>query len=70
MNVHHDYHHGHHHGAGVAAGVVAGMAIGAIIASLPKGCSTLSVDGVTYYNCSGTYYKPAPNGYVVVAPPK
>jgi len=70
----HHGHHGHHHGPGpgaVVAGAVAGMAIGAMIASLPKnGCSQVIVNGVTYYNCSGTYYQPAPNGYVVVAPPR
>jgi len=78
IDIHHHGHghgHGHHHHHGpsagaVAAGVVAGMAIGALISSLPKGCSNLVVQGVTYYNCSGTYYKPAPNGYVVVAPPQ
>ncbi len=75
VDVHHHHGHGHRSGpppvAAVAAGVAAGVAIGTLISSLPKsGCSKVVVNGVNYYNCSGTYYQSAPNGYIVVAPPK
>ncbi len=52
----------------------AGLAVGAIVASLPSSCSSVSVNGITYYNCGGTYYQPAYDGpnlvYVVVEPPR
>ncbi len=56
------------------APVAAGIAIGATVASLPPSCSTEVINGVTYYNCGGTYYQPAYDGpnlvYVVVSPPR
>ncbi len=59
------------YGAPVAAATIA---IGATVASLPPACQSVVVNGVTYYNCGGTYYQAAYDGpnlvYVVVAPPR
>ncbi len=67
------YRHGynHYHGAAVVAGaaVVTAIAIGTIVATLPPSCSTLIVNGVTYHNCSGTYYAPSGTQWVVVQAP-
>ena len=35
-------------------------------ASLPRGCSTVAVNGVSLHQCGGTYYQAAGNQYVVV----
>ena len=62
--------------AAVVYGVPAAatIAIGATVMSLPPSCSTLVVNGLTYYNCGGTYYQAAYDGpnlvYVVVEPPR
>ncbi len=60
-------------GAPVAA-AAAGLAIGATVASLPPACSNVVINGITYYNCGGTYYQRAYDGpnvvYVVVQPPQ
>lgn len=61
-------------GAVYAAPVAAaGIAIGTVLVTLPQSCSTVTVNGVTYYNCGGTYYQAAYDGpnlvYVVVQPP-
>ncbi len=57
-------------GAAVAASAVA---IGTQVATLPPACSSVVVNGMTYYNCGGTYYQPVYNGpnvvYVVVQNP-
>ncbi len=62
-------HSHHHHGVAVGAAVVAAIAIGTIVATLPPSCSTLIVNGVTYHNCSGTYYAPSGSQWVVVTAP-
>jgi hypothetical protein len=50
-----------------------GIPIGTAFAALPNGCTSLTVNGLTYYQCSGVYYQPQYSGpnlvYVVVAPP-
>ncbi len=52
----------------------AAVAIGATFASLPSGCTSLVINGLTYYHCGGTYYQAAYDGpnivYVVVDPPR
>jgi hypothetical protein len=35
-------------------------------ATLPRGCSTVVIEGVTLHQCGGTYYQPYGNQYVVV----
>ena len=53
--------------------VAGALVIGATVVSLPPSCSSLVVNGVTYYNCNGTFYQPVYDGpnlvYVVVEPP-
>jgi len=61
--------------AAVTAGVaVTAAAVGSIARSLPPSCSTAVVNGITYQNCSGTWYQPQYAGsqvtYVVVNPPR
>ena len=66
----HDYYDDRYRGAAVAgAAVVAAIAIGTIVASLPPSCSTVVVDGVTFHNCSGTWYRPQGSQYIVVNAP-
>jgi hypothetical protein len=36
------------------------------VASLPKGCASVVVQGVGLYQCGGTYYQPQGSQYVVV----
>ncbi len=36
------------------------------VASLPVGCSTVIIEGVSLYYCGGTYYEPYGDEYVVV----
>jgi hypothetical protein len=60
--------------AGAVAVTATAVAVGTVVASLPHtGCSAVSAGGVTYENCSGTYYQPVYRGtsvqYVVVNPP-
>jgi hypothetical protein len=35
-------------------------------ATLPTGCSTIVIEGVSLYQCGATYYQPYGNQYVVV----
>ena len=65
------YRHDYYRGAPVVAGaaVVTAVAVGTIVATLPPACSTVIVNGVTYHNCSGTYYIPSGSQWVVVAAP-
>ncbi len=35
-------------------------------ATLPRGCSTVVIEGVTLHQCGGTYYQPYGGQYVVV----
>ncbi len=36
------------------------------IATLPRGCTTVVMEGATLHQCGGTYYQPYNNQYVVV----
>ena len=36
------------------------------IATLPRGCTTVVMEGMTLQQCGGTYYQPYNNQYVVV----
>ncbi len=36
------------------------------IATLPKGCKTVNIDGAVCYHCGGTYYQAHNGQYVVV----
>ena len=36
------------------------------IATLPRGCTTVVIEGTTLHQCSGTYYQSYNNQYVVV----
>jgi hypothetical protein len=38
----------------------------AYVATLPRGCTTVIVEGTTLQQCGGTYYQPYNNQYVVV----
>jgi len=49
------------------------VAYGTAVAALPGGCTSIAAGGVSYFNCSGVYYKPSYQGanlvYVVVQAP-
>ena len=57
---------------GVGA-LAVGVAIGTRVATLPRGCTTVVTDDVTYHHCDGVYYRPSYEGtkvvYVVVDAP-
>lgn len=36
------------------------------VATLPKGCTTVNIDGAACYQCGGTYYQAHNGQYVVV----
>ncbi len=65
-------------GAGIVAGATAAAitaaAVGSVVYTLPVGCSTTVVDGISYYSCDGSWYQPQFVGttveYVVVSPPQ
>ncbi len=40
-----------------------------MVLPLPPHCSMVYSQGAAYSDCSGTFYQPASNGYMVVAPP-
>ena len=37
-----------------------------VVATLPRGCSTVVIEGVTLHQCGGAYYQPYGGQYVVV----
>ena len=45
-----------------AAPVTYAPAVGTVVASLPPGCSSMSVNGVSYMNCAGVFYLPFYSG--------
>lgn len=53
---------------------VAGVATGAYVTTLPVGCGSVLLSGITYQRCGSTYYRPYMQGdqvvYVVEAPPQ
>jgi hypothetical protein len=42
------------------------FAVGTVISALPAGCANVQLKGVTYFNCQGTYFRPAYQGQNVV----
>jgi hypothetical protein len=78
-----DHHYGGYYGgyhpvataaAVTAAATVTAAVVGSIMYSLPRSCSAVVVNGLTYQNCSGTWYQPQYAGsqvtYVVVNTPQ
>jgi len=45
-----------------AAPVMYAPPIGTVVASLPPGCSSMSINGVSYMNCAGVFYMPFYSG--------
>ncbi len=45
-----------------AAPVAYAPAVGTVVASLPPGCSSMSIGGVSYMNCAGVFYLPFYSG--------
>jgi hypothetical protein len=81
VNVHHDYDNDWDNGGAFIAGAVVGGITGAAIASsnqttvittLPSGCATVIINGISSYNCGGVYYQPQYSGssvtYVIISP--
>ena len=73
------YYRGYGYPAYPAGGVAAGMAIGSTMTAAAfnqqkASCTTLIVNGMTYYQCGSTWYQPSSQGgnvtYIVVSPPK
>lgn len=56
-----------------AEALVTTLAIGTLVSSLPSGCRSVAVSGITYELCGSTWYAPRFSGnqlvYVVVQPP-
>lgn len=54
------------------ASPVPAFPVGTVISALPAGCAGVQLKGVTYFNCQGTYFRPAYQGqnvvYIVEAP--
>lgn len=57
---------------GVAVGVTAAI-IGSIVNTVPKGCTTVITNGISYSQCGSTWYQPQYSGnnvtYIVVNAP-
>ena len=67
---HYRYHGGGWHDDGWFWGFFAtGLVAGAIVATLPPRYETVYVSGEPYYYYDNVYYRPAPNGYLVVPAP-
>jgi Family of unknown function (DUF6515) len=45
-----------------AAPVTYAPAVGTVVAGLPPGCSSMSINGVSYMNCAGVFYMPFYSG--------
>jgi hypothetical protein len=48
---------------------VSALTIGAVVETLPPGYTTFIVGGAPYYCYDSLYYRPIPEGFVVVQPP-
>ncbi len=46
--------------------VAAAVAVGTRVATLPRTCTTVVTDDVTYHHCDGVYYRPYYEGTTVV----
>ena len=44
--------------AAAAQPQAAAMPAGTVVTALPQGCSSMTIDGGSYFNCAGTIYKP------------
>jgi hypothetical protein len=57
-----------------ATAVVTAAVVGSMVNTLPPACSVVSVNGITYQQCGGTWYQPQFSGgnttYVVVNAPR
>src|SRR5262245_21746719 len=42
------------------------VSVGTVVPALPGGCTTVQVNGVTYHQCSGVYYRPYYQGDTLV----
>jgi hypothetical protein len=42
-----------------AQAAAARLPVGTTVSALPQGCTSVQVSGTSYFNCGGTYYKPA-----------
>ena len=55
------------------ASAVPMLAVGTVLSALPTGCTSVTVAGASYFDCNGTYLKPALQGdslaYMVVDNP-
>jgi hypothetical protein len=78
INNYDDYYHDDHHGY-YGAGVVAGAMIGSALTAaqfntVSSSCSSLTINGLTYYRCGSTWYQPAYKGdqvtFIVVTAPQ
>ncbi|MEA3467461.1 MAG: DUF6515 family protein [Thermodesulfobacteriota bacterium] len=54
---------------GAAAVVGTAIVVGSIVTTLPPACNTIIVNGITYHNCSGTYYQPQGGQWIIVNAP-
>lgn len=45
-----------------AAPVAYAPAVGTVVAALPPGCSSMSINGISYMNCAGVFYMPFYSG--------
>jgi hypothetical protein len=45
-----------------AAPVAYAPAVGTVVVALPPGCSSMSINGITYMNCAGVFYLPFYSG--------
>jgi len=68
---HSGYGGGYGYGAPVVAGavVVGAVAVGTMVATLPRACNQVVVNGVVYQNCDNVYYVPQGGQFIVVDEP-
>jgi len=45
-----------------AAPVAYAPAVGTVVVALPPGCSSMSINGISYMNCAGVFYMPFYSG--------
>jgi hypothetical protein len=43
-----------------------GLPLGTVVSALPAGCASVQLHGTNYFNCQGTYFRPAYKGQDVV----
>lgn len=42
------------------------LPLGTVVSALPAGCASVQLHGTSYFNCQGTYFRPAYQGQDVV----